>query len=81
VGFVPATLLGLMVRRAAALRPGLAGLFVTVAAMALATIAVQIACPIDNLGHGLAGHYSPVLALGIVGGLAAGRLLAPPTRR
>jgi hypothetical protein len=75
VGILPAAMLGVMVRRAAALRPGLAGLLVTVAAMALATIAVQVACPLDDPGHSLSGHFSPVLAMGAVGSMAGRRLL------
>ena len=79
VGFAPAMILGLMVRRAAALRPRLAGFLTGVAAMAVATIAVQIACPVDNPAHGLAGHYAPVIVLGIAGGLLGQRFLTSAT--
>ena len=79
VGFVPAMILGLMVRRAAALRPRLAGLLAAVAAMAVATIAVQIACPVDNAAHSLAGHYAPVIVLGMAGALLGQRFLTSAT--
>ena len=76
VGVVPAAILGVMIRRAAALRPGLAGLLATVAAMASATIAVQIACPVDAASHSLSGHFFPVMVTGLLGAVAGQRWLS-----
>jgi hypothetical protein len=75
VGLVPAAALGLMIRRAAALRPGLAGMLAGMAAMAMATIAVQIVCPIDAAGHSLSGHFAPVMMVAPIGALVGQRSL------
>jgi hypothetical protein len=76
VSLVPVAALGLMIRRAAALRPALAGLMAALAASAAATIAIQIACPVDAAGHGLAGHLGPVLTMAVIGAVVGPRWLA-----
>lgn len=76
VGTVAAAVLGVLVRRAAALSPRLTGLLVAVAGTATATIAVQIACPIDGAGHALAGHFAPVVAMAALGVIVGRRLLS-----
>jgi hypothetical protein len=60
--------LTMMVRRAAPLRPGWTATLASVGAVALASAATQVICPIDAPGHQLVGH---VLVAAIVAAVAA----------
>jgi hypothetical protein len=79
VGVLPAFALFAMVRRGFVLRPGWTSALAAVAAASIGALAAQLACPLDESGHGFLGHFVPVIFMAIVG-LAAQRLLARPIR-
>jgi hypothetical protein len=67
VALIPAIVFAAMLRRAAPLQPRWTGALATTAAMAMGSVAVQIACPYDAPVHALLGHLGPVLVLGFLG--------------
>jgi hypothetical protein len=81
----PAAVAFLMLRRAAPLRPGWAGLHAMLSAGALGVAGMQALCKHDDPAHILSWHLVPVLIVALLG-LAIGRLLlatprgGPPTR-
>ncbi|HEX5069362.1 MAG TPA: NrsF family protein [Vicinamibacterales bacterium] len=70
VAAIPAYVLAVMVRRAFPLRPGWTAAMISAAAASAGALMTQLACPLDDPGHGLLGHFVPVLAL-IAMGLSA----------
>ncbi|HEY6356838.1 MAG TPA: NrsF family protein, partial [Vicinamibacterales bacterium] len=56
-----------MARRAAPLRLAWTGAFAGAAAASMAALAVQIACPLDDVGHAFLGHFVPVLVIAVLG--------------
>jgi hypothetical protein len=75
IGLVPAVALVVMLRRAAALRPGWTSALAMAAAAAAGALAIQFICPLDDAAHALMGHFGPVVALGAFGALSAHALL------
>jgi hypothetical protein len=75
IGLVPAGAVIVMLRRAAALRPGWTGALAMAAAAAAGALAIQFICPLDDPGHALLGHFGPVVAVGAFGALSAHALL------
>ena len=75
VGALPAWMLVAMIRRGAALRPAAAGEMAAIAAMGMAAVAVQIACPFDAPSHLIRGHFLPVMVLTIAGAWIGPRIL------
>jgi len=70
IGAVPVIVLFGMVRRALPLQLGWTAAFAAVAAMSMAALAVQIACPLDNAGHSFLGHFVPVVVMAAIAVLA-----------
>ena len=79
VAAVPAFALFVMARRGLPLRRGWTAAMTTAAAAAVGALVTQLACPLDDPGHGFLGHFWPVTVLVAIG-LAAQRLLAAPRR-
>ena len=77
VATVPACALFVMARRGLPLRRGWTAAMTTAAAASVGALVTQLACPLDDPGHGFLGHFGPVMALVAIG-LAARRLLARP---
>jgi hypothetical protein len=64
-----------MLRRAAPLRPAWCAALASVASAALAATATQIICPIDDPGHHVVSHVTPVALLTGLGTFAGSRAL------
>jgi len=79
VAAVPACALFVMARRGLPLRRGWTAAMATAGAASMGALVTQLACPLDDPGHGFLGHFGPVLVM-IVIGLAARRLMARPLR-
>jgi hypothetical protein len=75
IGLVPAGAVIVMLRRAAALRPGWTSALAMTAATAAGALAIQFICPLDDPAHALMGHFGPVVAVGALGALSAHALL------
>jgi hypothetical protein len=45
------------------------------AAMAAGAFAIQFICPLDDAGHALFGHFAPVVAVALLGAVAAHKLV------
>jgi hypothetical protein len=67
-----------MLRRASALQPRWTAGLATLAAAALAAVAVQLICPIDDPAHQIVSHVTTVLVLVAVGALAGRQALTRP---
>jgi hypothetical protein len=72
LSIVPGWALFAMLRRAAPLQRAWSAALATLAAVALAAVATQIICPVDDPAHQLVGHVLPV-ALRSVWGAIVGR--------
>ena len=79
VGALPALVLFVMARRGIPIRLGWTGGMAALAAASVGALAVQIACPLDDPGHGFLGHFVPVMLMAGIG-VAVQRLLARPPR-
>jgi hypothetical protein len=75
VGVLPALVLFGMVRRGHPLRLGWTAAMAALAAAAVGALAVQVACPLDDPGHGFLGHFVPVMVMAAIGVGARPRLL------
>lgn len=75
VGVIPAWMLLAMLRGAAPLRPAAAGEMAAIAAMGIAAVATQIACPYDAPSHLIRGHLAPMMLLTILGAWMGPRIL------
>jgi len=75
VGVLPALVLWVMIRRGTALRLGWTAAMAALAAASVGALAVHVACPLDDPGHGFLGHFVPVV-LAAAMGIAARRRLA-----
>jgi hypothetical protein len=75
IGLVPAVVLRSMLRRAAPLRLGWTSALAMMAATATGAVAIQFICPLNDPAHALFGHFGPVLAIGLLGAAASGRVL------
>ena len=67
VGLIPVFSLFAMVRRGLALRTGWTAAYAATASAAMAVLAVQLTCPLDDAGHAFLGHFVPVLAMAAAG--------------
>jgi hypothetical protein len=67
---VPGWALFAMLRRAAPLRRTWSEALATLAAVALAAVATQTMCPIDDPALQLVGHFLPVALLSVWGAVA-----------
>jgi len=74
LGIITGTILCIMLRRAAPIRAGVAGLFALLGAASLANFATQFICQREGPVHVLVWHLIPVVLL-CGGGILAGRLL------
>jgi len=74
ISLVPAFVLVAMIRRAAPLQLEWTGILAMAAAMAIGAAAIQFICPVVDPAHALLGHFGPVLVLGALGAVIAGRL-------
>jgi len=72
---VPGWALFAMLRRAAPLRRAWSAALATLAAVALAAVATQFMCPIDDPAHHLVGHLLPVAVLSVCGAIVGRRWL------
>jgi len=72
---VPGWALFAMLRRAAPLRRAWSAALATLAAAALAAVATQVICPVDDPAHQLVGHVLPVALLSVWGAIAGRRWL------
>ncbi len=61
--------------RAAPLRRAWSAAFATLAAVALAAVATQVICPVDDPAHQLVGHVAPVALLSVWGAIVGRRWL------
>jgi hypothetical protein len=75
LSIVPGWALFAMLRRAAPLRRAWSAALATLAAVALAAVATQIICPVDDPAHQLVGHVLPVALLTVWGAIAGRRWL------
>jgi hypothetical protein len=75
VAFLPALVLFWMVRRGTPLKPGWTAALAAAAAASVGVLAVHLACPVDDAGHGFLGHFVPLLLAGAAG-IAVRRRLA-----
>jgi hypothetical protein len=75
VGVLPALVLFVMVRRGHPLRLGWTAAMAALAAAAVGALAVQVACPLDDPGHGFLGHFVPVMVRAAIGVGARRRLV------
>jgi len=78
IAAVPACLLFVMVRRGVALRQGWTSALTAAAAAGMGALVVQLACPLDDPGHGFLGHFVPVMLM-IAVAVAVRRIVAPRT--
>ena len=72
---VPGWALFAMLRRAAPLRRAWSAALATLAAVALAAVATQFICPVDDPAHQLVGHVLPVAFLSVWGAIVGRRWL------
>ena len=72
---VPGWALFAMLRRAAPLQRAWSAALATLAAVALAAVATQIICPVDDPAHQLVGHALPVAFLSVCGAIVGRRWL------
>jgi hypothetical protein len=79
LSIVPGWALFAMVRRAAPLRRAWSAGLATLAAVALAAVATQVICPVDDPAHQLVGHVLPVLLLAACGAIVGRGWLNWPT--
>ena len=75
LSIVPGWTLFAMLRRAAPLRRAWSAALATLAAVALAAVATQIICPVDDPAHQLVGHVLPVALLSVWGAIVGRRWL------
>jgi hypothetical protein len=75
LSIVPGWALFAMLRRAAPLRRAWSAALATLAAGALAAVATQIICPVDDPAHQLVGHVLPVALLSVWGAIVGRRWL------
>jgi hypothetical protein len=75
LSIVPGWALFAMLRRAAPLRRTWSAALATLAAVALAAVATQIICPVDDPAHQLVGHVLPVAFLSVWGAIVGRRWL------
>jgi hypothetical protein len=75
LGAVPAVFALLMLRRAAALRPGWTGAIALVSAASLAVVGMQMVCAKDDPRHLFVWHFLPAAACGLAGVLLGRRFL------
>lgn len=75
LSIVPGWALFVMLRRAAPLRLTWSAALASLAAVALAALATQIICPIDDPAHQLVGHALPVALLSVWGTILGRRWL------
>jgi hypothetical protein len=75
LSIVPGWALFAMLRRAAPLRPAWSAALATLAAVALAAVATQVICPVDDPAHLLVGHVLPVAFLSVWGAIVGRRWL------
>jgi len=75
LSIVPSWVLFVMLRRAAPLRRAWSAAFATLAAVALAAVATQVICPLDDPAHQLVGHLLPVALLSLSGTIVGRRWL------
>jgi len=75
LSIVPGGALFAMLRRAAPLRRAWSAALATLAAVALAAVATQIICPIDDPAHQLVGHLWPAAMLSVCGTIVGRRWL------
>ena len=75
LSIVPGWALFAMLRRAAPLRRGWSAALATLAAVALAAVATQVICPVDDPAHQLVGHVLPVAFLSVWGAIVGRRWL------
>jgi hypothetical protein len=73
ISLLPAAALFAMVRRAAPLNPVRSTWLAALASLALAAVAVQFVCPIDDPAHHLLSHLFPVVAFTAIAAGTAGR--------
>ncbi len=78
IAAVPACLLFVMVRRGVALRQGWTSALTAAAAAGMGALVVQLACPLDDPGHGFLGHFVPVMLM-IAVAVAVRRIVVPRT--
>jgi len=75
LGVVPAVSALLMLRRAAALRPGWTGSIALLSAASLAVVGTQMVCARDDPWHIFVWHFLPAAACGLAGVLLGRRFL------
>jgi hypothetical protein len=75
LSIVPGWALFTMVRRAAPLQRAWNAALATLAAVALAAVATQVICPVDDPAHQLVGHVLPVALLSVWGAIVGRRWL------
>ena len=75
LSIVPGWALFAMLRRAAPLRRAWSAALATLAAVALAAVATQFICPVDDPAHQLVGHVLPVAFLSVWGAIVGRRWL------
>jgi hypothetical protein len=80
VAAVPGIALFLMVRRAAPMHAGWAGLLAVLATTAVGVLGANIICPNDRPLHMLLWHASPLILFAALGGWLGARLLRWPGR-
>lgn len=66
MGFVPALILVLFMRRGATTRPYLSGFMNVLCVTGLSYIGLRMTCSMDNIAHGTILHLIPFIALGII---------------
>jgi hypothetical protein len=74
VGLLPALVLFGMLRRGAPLRLGWTAAMAAAAAASVGALAVHVACPLDDPGHGFLGHFVPLVLAAAIGMTARRRL-------
>ena len=75
LSIVPGWALFTMLRRAAPLQRAWNAALATLAAVALAAVATQVICPVDDPAHQLVGHVLPVALLSVWGAIVGRRWL------
>ena len=75
LSIVPGWALFAMLRGAAPLRRAWSAALATLAAVALASVATQVICPVDDPAHQIVGHMLPVGLVSACGAIVGRRLL------
>jgi hypothetical protein len=75
LSIVPGWALFAMLCRAAPLRRAWSAALATLAAVALAAVATQVICPVDDPAHQVVGHVLPVAFLSVSGAIVGRRWL------